>query len=424
MMLIYDAVFLVVLFVLFPYWLGKRKLHAGFLMRFGVFSKETQVALREGKNVWVHAVSVGEVLAIRGLIRSLKERWPGCQVVLSTVTKTGFAVASSQLKESDRVLYGPLDLSWVVRKYLNLIRPQIYIVAETEIWPNLFWALRKREIPVVLVNGRISERAFRGYFQWRYFIRKIFNCVDRFCMQTELDRQRVIHLGVPASKVQVAGNIKFDDLPYPAEFGLRDFGFNGQESLWIAGSTHPGEEKVVLKIFQSLWKEYPDLRLVIAPRHVERSQEVARLIEEFGFKPARLSELHLSPPADQRSVVVVDTIGHLRSLYGLSKIVFIGKSLSRSGGHNIIEPAFFANAILVGPHMQNFQDIVEIFLKHKALIQVKSAEELSIKIRELLKNPDEMKKLGQNAKEVIRKYRGATQKTLDIIDELLVSSRI
>jgi 3-deoxy-D-manno-octulosonic-acid transferase len=213
-------------------------------------------------------------------------------------------------------------------------------------------------------------------------------------------------------------NIKFDDLPSKTEFGLRDFGFNGHESLWIAGSTHPGEEEIVLRIFQSILKGFSNLRLVIAPRHIERSQEIARLIEEFDLKPARLSELHIGPP-DRRSVVIVDTIGHLRSLYSLSKIVFIGKSLAVGGGHNIIEPAFFANAILVGPHMQNFQDIVEIFLKHHALIQVQTAEELSAKMRELLKKPEEIEKIGRNAQEVIQKYRGATEKTLDIIGELL-----
>ena len=419
--LLYDLIFLILFLFCLPYLIFRRKTHRGFLMRFGIFPQPVQTALQQGKNIWVHAVSVGEVLAIRGLVRGLKERFPGYQVVLSTVTKAGYTVASSQLKEADTVIYGPVDLSGVVGRYLDIIRPQIYVVAETEIWPNLFRALEEKEIPIVLVNGRISDKAFRGYFPWRYFFKRILKGVGCFCMQSQRDAVRLIHFGASPDKVQVVGNIKFDDLPLKAEFGLRDFGFNGHESLWIAGSTHPGEEEVVLKFFRSLLGEFPDLRLVIAPRHVERTGEVAQLIRGLDLKPVRLSELHAAKP-DHRSVVIVDTLGHLRSLYSLSKIVFVGKSLTAVGGHNIIEPAFFANAIFVGPHMQNFRDIIEIFLQQHAVIQVQNSEELSAQIRQLLKNPDEIKRIGHLAREVIQQYRGATPKTLAVISELLTGA--
>ncbi len=388
-------------------------------MRFGFFPDMIKNAIGKKSNIWIHAVSLGEVIVVSGLIQSLKKKFPNDQVVLTTVTQGGYTVARSKLQDADVVIYAPLDFSWVVRKYIHLIRPRIYIVAETEIWPNLLTALHRKRIPIVLINGRISDRAFRGYSKIKFFIKRILDYVSVFCMQSPIDAKRIEALGVNSQKITVVGNIKFDDLPASTEFGLHDFGFQANESLWIAGSTHPGEEEIVLKIFKSLSSEFSDLRLVIAPRHIERADEVARLVTEVGFSFIRLSQLH-SIKLDHRSVVIVDTIGHLRSLYSLSKIVFVGKSLAVGGGHNIIEPAFFGNPIFIGPRMQNFKDIVQVFLEDQAVVQVQNAKELEQKMRELLHNPKEMKRIGQAARLVVQKYRGATKKTMEIIGAQLI----
>ena len=387
-------------------------------MRLGFFPAVVSDLLRKKAHVWIHAVSVGEVLMVSGLIPSLKKKLPNDPIVLTTVTQTGYKIAVSKLKEDAVVLYAPIDFSWVVRKYIQILRPRIYVLAETEIWPNLLKALHQHKVPVVLINGRISEKSFRGYCKIRFFMKKILEAVSVFCMQSRMDAQRIESLGASPQKIMVVGNIKFDDVPAQTKFRLSDFGFHKNEMLWIAGSTHPGEEAIVLNIFKSLSTEFPDLRLVIAPRHIERTNEVVLFVKECGYNPIKLSQLS-NAKSGQQSVVIIDTIGQLRSLYSLSKIVFVGKSLTGEGGQNIIEPAFSGNLIFVGPHTQNFTDIVQIFLEDRAVIQVQNADELEHKMREFLRDPDAMKQVGHAAWQVVQKYQGATKRTIEIIEAKL-----
>ncbi|HLD69579.1 MAG TPA: tetraacyldisaccharide 4'-kinase [Candidatus Omnitrophota bacterium] len=245
-----------------------------------------------------------------------------------------------------------------------------------------------------------------------------------FCMQSRRDAERVLRLGIPEQKVTVVGNLKFDDLPSVQEFQLKDFGFKKNEMIWIAGSTHPGEEEIVLKIFKSLASQFGDLRLIIAPRHIERTNEVLNLVVKFGFHPLKFSEIYQKNRKDSEgdSVIVLDTIGQLKSLYSLSRIVFVGKSLSVGGGQNIIEPAFFGNAVVVGPLMQNFRDIMDVFLKDQAVLQVKDEKELEEKMKFLLEHPQERDRLGRSARKVIEKHRGATDQTLAVIAKVLADS--
>lgn len=390
-------------------------------MRLGFFPKTLRQEITKEKSIWFHAVSVGEVIAVLGLIERIKKDFPQHQIVLSTVTKTGYSVAQARLPIEDVIIYAPIDFSWVVRKYIRLIKPEIYITAETEIWPNLFTALSKQHIPIAQVNGRISDKGYARYRMVCPLIKGILRKVESFCMQSQLDADRIVALGAFPDSVHVVGNIKFDDAPQKTGDELEDLGLRGDTSLWIAGSTHPGEEDIVLNIFKGLKEEFPNLHLVIASRHVERAGEVANLVKAHGFESRYLSQLLAAKEMSLRedSVVVVDQIGYLRSLYSLAEIVFVGKSLTVGGGQNIIEPAFFGKPILVGPQMQNFKDVVRIFLEAGGVIQVQDADELLTKMRELLKDPSKRQSLGHAAQKVVRDNQGATAKTQQLLSNLL-----
>lgn len=418
MVIVYDLFFIVFCFFYFPYLISKGKWHRDFFIRLGLFPKGLLAGLKEKDNIWIHAVSVGEVLAVLDLIQRIKVRFPTYKIVLSCVTKAGYQIARAKLQGDVIPVYAPLDFSIIVRRYINAIKPKIYIIAETEIWPNLFTMLSRNGIPIIQINGRISGQSFKGYEKVSFFIKRVLLCVNLFCMQTSSDADRLKELEVPPEKIRVIGNLKFDDLPSVTDFSLTDYGFEDHEWLWIAGSTHPGEEEIILQIFKSISPEFPKLRLVIAPRHVERTNEVAKLIEGLGYAPAKFSQL-TGDKTGKDSVMIVDTIGHLRSLYSLAKIVFVGKSLTVGGGHNIIEPAFFSKPVLVGPLTENFKDIVEIFLEKKAIVQVKDPDDLLLKIKELLRSPEKMERIGRLSKEVVEHYQGAGEKTAEIISAFL-----
>lgn len=417
MFILYDLIFLILAVLYLPYQTLRRKWHKGFWMRLGIIPADLRKILNERDNIWIHAVSVGEVLAIEDLIECLQEKFPSCQVVCSTVTKTGYHVAEGRLKNKAVVIFAPLDFSWIIRKFLFLINPRIYICAETEIWPNLYSFLHRNQVPIIQINGRISDKAFEGYKKIKFIAKKILSCVDIFCMQTELDAQRIKELGVEERKIKVIGNLKFDNLPSGVLFSRENLGFNPQDCLWIAGSTHPGEEEIVLKIYQKLSQEFSSLRLILAPRHIERTQEIARLIEQKGL---RVSQISAGAAAMQKEdVLLVDTVGQLRGLYGIADIVFVGKSLCGGGGQNIIEPAFWGKPIIVGPWTYNFKDVVRIFLKEKALKEVNNSQDLERAVKELFKNPALGKVMGERARKLVEKYQGATTKTIKIIDEFV-----
>lgn len=420
MAILYDVIFIVFAVLYFPYLIVRKKWHAGFSMRWGVFPRVLREALDSKSNIWIHAVSVGEVLAVAGLIKSIKDTFPFYQIIISTVTTTGYQVAKKTFAD-DIVIYAPFDLSWVVRRYIRMINPKIYLAAETEIWPNLFWALYKRGIPIIQVNGRISNKAYAGYKIIKPFLQKIIQCVEVFCMQSDSDSQKIKELGAPADRVHTLGNIKFDDILSSETRDEAKFVLDNKARVIVAGSTHPGEEEILLDIFKTLKKEFPTLRLIIAPRHIERSDEIIGLIKQMGFLAEKFSQLNHSLDGD--CIIVVDSVGHLKSLYGLATLVFVGKSLKVGGGQNIIEPASFAKPVFVGPHMENFRDIVGIFLKEEAIIQVKDASQLLSKMKQFLRSPVEREKIGRRAKDVVEKNTGATARTMNIITTIMVNAK-
>ncbi len=418
MFIVYDLLFILFALLYFPCLLIRGKWHSGFKMRLGNLDHLAAEKLEGKPCLWIHAVSVGEVLAIVDLVQKLREVLPQYTIICSTVTKTGNQLAQEKLGDDCTIIYAPLDFSWVVRKFVNTINPKIYISTETEIWPNLYTALHKRSIPILQINGRISDKAFKGYQRVRFLTKRILSCVDIFCMQSLLDAQRIEQLGALKEKIRIVGNLKFDNMPSSIKIRKEDLGFREDEDLLIAGSTHPGEEDLLIDVYKKLAEEFSNLRLVIAPRHIERTDAVMQLIEKKDFKPVRFSQINTNEKGSG-SIVVIDTIGHLRHMYGLAKIVFIGKTLTVGGGQNMIESASLGKPTIVGPLTQNFKDAVSIFLKEKALIQVKDSEELLASIRELLKDPEKSAAMGEAARKAVEKYQGATSKTIGAIEELL-----
>ncbi|HLF18097.1 MAG TPA: 3-deoxy-D-manno-octulosonic acid transferase [Candidatus Omnitrophota bacterium] len=383
-------------------------------MRFGNIPEATVDRLKSKKNIWLHAVSVGEVLAMTDFIKQLKARYPRYQIVCTSVTKTGYALANQRLSGDCVVLYAPMDLSWVVGKFIRLIRPKVYIAAETEIWPNLYRALHRNNVAIIQVNGRISERSFRGYQRIKNIIRRILAKVDLFCVQSELDYERLIEIGAPKEKVHITGNIKFDNLLSNNRLEKTALGFSKDDLIVIAGSTHPREEEIVLNAFKKLQNEFGPLKLIISPRHIERSQEVAQLVATHGFKPLLYSALN-SKAVSEKEIVVVDQIGILKNLYSIATVVFVGKSLAVGGGQNMIEPAFYGKPTIIGPLTYNFKDVVRIFLNEKAIVQIQRADELYGKMRELLEDQNKRQNIGANAKKVVEKYQGAGLRTLELV---------
>jgi 3-deoxy-D-manno-octulosonic-acid transferase len=378
------------------------------------------------ESIWIHAVSVGEALAARALAADLKARYPRLRLFLSTTTVAGQQVARRNLQHLDATFYFPLDWVFIIRRILKIVRPRLFIMMETEIWPNLLHLCRKRGIRTAVINGRISSRSYPRYRLIRPFFRRVLADVDRFCMQSDESAQRLLALGAEPSRVSVTGNLKFDslELPAPVAHGkprqrvLRFFRLSSRRTVVVAGSTMKGEESAVLHAFARVKAASPGALAILAPRRPERFGEVERLAREAGFVTARRSELPIDaePRAD---VVVLDSIGELAHLYQLATVVFVGGSLVDHGGHNILEPAVYGKPIVFGPHMQNLKEIAQTFLANSAAVQVSSERELDEVLVKLVNDPVWRARLGAAARALIDSNRGAKEKTLAVIAELL-----
>lgn len=408
-----------------PYYLFVRRPgHPGMAERFGAYPASVRQGLAQGERpVWVHAVSVGEVLAALPLLAALKARIPRQRWVVSTTTPTGQRLARERLPIEDTVVYAPWDLTPCVRRALAAIRPRVFIGLETELWPNLLLRLGAAGIPTAIVNGRISARSFPRYRRIHGWLRPALMQVQVWAMQTQVDAQRIVALGVDPSRVHVVGNLKADASPPEQDLArlpaLRaQFGLNGQTPLWIAGSTHLGEETILLKAFRQVRTGQPALRLMLAPRHPERVREVERLVRKAGFLPVRRSKL-AGADWTQETVVIVDTLGELAQLYALADFVFVGGSLVPRGGHNLLEPAQWAKPILTGPSLQNFQSIAELLRQAEGLQIVESAEDLAAHLMHWLAHPEIRERLGERAQGAIAAQAGSTRKTVELLCQAL-----
>jgi 3-deoxy-D-manno-octulosonic-acid transferase len=419
MYLLYSALLAAGLLVTIPYWLWQMsrhgKYHAGLGQRLGRVPE--RLALQPGRPViWIHAVSVGEVLAVSGLVSELRRRHPQHQVVVSTTTDTGQKLAVKHFGE-ENVFYFPMDFGFAIRPYLRLLLPELIVIAETEFWPNFLRLAHASGARIAVVNARISDRSFPRYRRWRFLLTEVLQAVDMFLAQTEEDARRLCDIGAPAGRVQVSGNLKFD-LPLPPippivaslRAALGDVG-----PVIVCGSTVEGEEPLLLRAFEKVLASHTRAVMILAPRHPERFTEVAHLLSSLGIRYSKRSLW--SGDALAGGVLLVDTIGELAALYSLADIAFVGGSLMPRGGHNIIEPAQHGVAIVVGKHTENFRDIVELFQGRDAL-RVVGPDELPLVFMELISNPTARAELGRRGAETLRSQTGATQRTADALKGL------
>jgi 3-deoxy-D-manno-octulosonic-acid transferase len=366
-------------------------------------------------DIWIHSVSVGETIACLPFLKALNREFPGKKILLSTTTYTGQQIAREKFPEADRIMYMPWDTGICVDRAVNTLRPELFITIETEIWPVLFHNLKKAGSRIILLNGRLSSKSFKGYDLSRFFMKKVLSYADFLYMQTKGDSERIIAIGAQKEKVSIMGNFKFD-----IEFDKKDpleWVDKIQSHIFLAGSTHRGEDEIILEAYERI-RTQNNLKLIIAPRHPERFSEVEKLLKEKGMNYIRRSEIQNTVEAD---VILLDTIGELSKLFSNAAITFIGGSLLPYGGHNILEPAYWSNPILFGPHMENFP-IAGEFLKKSAAIEVKDAGEIAEAVAELMQRPERAKLMGENARAILDENKGAVNKALKLVRGYLGSA--
>jgi 3-deoxy-D-manno-octulosonic-acid transferase len=425
--LLYSLAIVLFFVVVSPYFvyqaLRYRKYVGSLPQRLGVLP--VSLNLDGDESIWIHAVSVGEALTARALVDELRTRYPRLRLFMSTTTMTGQQIARSNLQHIDAVFFFPFDLGVIVRRTLRIVRPRLFIMMETELWPNLLRACHARGVRTVLVNGRISSRSYPRYRLARPVFRRVLRHLDLACMQSEESARRLVDIGIDPARVVMTGSLKFDSLETPASIAargrqrvLRFFRVREDRPVVIAASTLKEEEAPVLAAFERVQRQRPDALLIIAPRKPERFGEVEALAAAAGFTVARRTELPVD--AEPRTdVVVLDTIGELATLYQVATAVFVGGSLVDAGGHNILEPAVFGKPILFGPHMQNFAEIARAFLENGAAEQVTSEAELTAALTGLLSDSVRRARLGAAARALVEANRGAKDRTLEAIAALL-----
>jgi len=424
MYLIYSALLAVGLLIATPYWLLEMLRHGkyrkGLLQRLG----KVPISVRDpdGQSIWVHAVSVGEVLAVSKLIGKLRVEFPQHRILISTTTDTGQALASKRFGAGN-VFYFPLDFSFAMRRYLAAIRPDLVVIAETEFWPNFLRLARDSGAQVAVVNARISDRSFPGYRRWKKILRPVLQDVSLFVAQTSEDARRLMKIGAPEDRVAVAGNLKFDFVLPPAPQILGKLKSSHAESgagtVLVCGSTVDGEETILLDVFKDVLAQYPSAVMLLAPRHPERFGQVVNLLQESNLKFWLRTQWGGSPL--NGSVLLVDSIGELANLYALADLTIIGGSFVPTGGHNILEPAQHGVPIVVGPHTENFRDIVNLFRSRDAVLVI-NATDLAKTVSRLLADRNERQALGRAALQTLQSKQGATAVTLQKL-KVLLSSR-
>jgi 3-deoxy-D-manno-octulosonic-acid transferase len=426
MFALYSTLLGLFLLITLPYWLLQMMRHGkyrdGLRQRLGAVPPQL-AARREKHNIWVHAVSVGEVVAASAVVEELRQKFPSHRIVISTTTSTGQKLAIRRFG-ADSVFYFPLDFGFAIRPYLEALRPELVVIAETEFWPNFLRLAKNSGARIAVVNCRISDRSLPGYKRLHFWIPKVLGNVDLFLAQTEEDRRRLVEIGALEAKTAIAGNLKFDVIPPkpPAiAASLRASLTEAEvEPVLVCGSTLEEEEGSLLSAFRNILATRPKAVMILAPRHPERFAEVAALVENLGFRLLRRSLWggeHLAG-----AVFLLDSIGELAALYSLATIAFVGGSLVPRGGHNILEPALYGVPIVTGNHYENFRDIVNFFLSRNA-VRVVGLAELPLVFMELIDNRKERERLGRNALAALETQRGATERTVAALTQLMAVQR-
>ncbi len=441
----YNCLFPLVFLLLLPRFLMRMWKRGGyrhgFLQRFGCYEAAVQARLRSRPRVWVHAVSVGEVQVALRFMRALRELRPDMAFVLTTTTSTGHAVALQQLPADDVLLYFPVDLPWIMKRVLDRIHPLALVLVEGELWPNLLRQACWRQVPVMLLNGRVSAHSCRNYRKVRFLVKKVLACFDLFCMQGAEDAQRLQELGADPGKIRVMGSAKYD-VTEPAHVVLEPVrslllqaGFAEDTHWMVGGSTWPGEETILLELYKKIRAHDPKARLALIPRHAERREEVVAGIRAAGLLHTAWSELKAAQTATtscsradlsgvalaKSDVLLVDTTGELKNFYAMATVIFVGKSLTAHGGQNVIEAAVFAKPIVVGPYTENFNAVIADFRAANALIQVPDAAGLERAIADLWRDRQACQAYGQRAAQVVRAHAGVIRASAECLLALLVA---
>jgi 3-deoxy-D-manno-octulosonic-acid transferase len=426
--LLYNLLFPIGLLVFLPAYLRKMRRRGNyrrnFGQRFGFYGAEVRARIGARRPTWIHAVSVGEVAIALKLAAKLRELEPAFMCVLTTTTTTGYAFAEREASHWMQVLYNPLDHWLIVRRAFSALQPERLVLVEAEVWPNLAATAKRRGIPLALVNARLSARSERRFRQFRRFVEPTFRCLDLVCVQEERDIARWEALGVRREVIREVGSIKYDpaevqsDPTVPREV-LRQLGIADSRPILLGGSTHGGEEQVLARVFAQLRERFPDLLLVLAPRHVERSADIRAALERAELRVSLRSAGEPGAP----DCLLLDTTGELRHWYAVATVVFVGKSLTAHGGQNPVEPILAGKPVVFGPHMQNFASLAASLLEANGATEVADAETLAARTAELLRDADRRRQLVENAERVLAHHRGATQRTAELLLQLRAAAK-
>ena len=432
---VYNMLFLVGYTLMLPKFLLRMWRRGGyradFMQRFGRYDSDLLLRMGARRRIWVHAVSVGEVFVALQFMDEMRRKLPEYGFVLSTTTSTGYAQAKARLADDDVLIYYPTDLPHIVRRVVRQLNPVALVLMECELWPNLLRRLYRNNVPVFVVNGRISESSFRGYKKVRFFFRRAVAWVNLLMVQSRVDEQRLLALGTAPKQLVVTGSTKYDTaVPDKqseaiANSILRDAGMNPDAKILVAGSTWPGEEEVLLDIFKILCRQNADLQLILVPRHMERRAEVESILRSKSVEYIKRTDMQkagFAAGGAHPNVLLADTTGELKHYYSVATLVFVGKSLGDNfGGQNPIEPAMFGKPIVVGPHMENFPGVMQDFEEAEALVQVADEDELQHKLKELLSDAESCRLYGERASDLVKSKRGATARSVDLIQDVLKS---
>jgi 3-deoxy-D-manno-octulosonic-acid transferase len=424
---IYNILFTIFFVLSAPYYFLRLRRRGnwreGFGQRFAKYNVKLKQAITNRHTLWLHAVSVGEVNLLTQLISALEPRLPNIKIIVSTTTTTGMGELQRRLPTHISKIYYPVDFRSCVARALRSIRPEAVVLVEAEIWPNFLWRARDMDIPLFLVNARLSDRSYRGYKRFGFLFRPIFASFSGIGAQNETDAARLLELGCRPEAVHIVGSLKFDAAKLNEQRRLdvrgmlAQLGVNNGARVLIGGSTHSGEESLLAEQFLRLRKRFPDLFLILVPRHFERSREVGRELETRGVRFVYRNELSANTryAPGEIDCLLVNTTGELRHFYEHATVIFVGKSLGAQGGQNPIEPGALGKAMVFGPHMQNFEEVSRSFLRQGGAVQVRSATELEQALGELLGDESQREQLGRNALKVVHENLGAIERTVDMI---------
>jgi len=420
MYILYSFLLFSALIFMIPFYFFQRRIFRGeslFLKK--RLGHELPKGRSQRKPIWIHAVSVGEVLSLQNLIQELKAKHPSEEIIFSSLTNTGLKVAREKLKGVDKIFFIPLDFASVVRKYFWILNPKLFILAESEFWPNLLRVAKKHGCPILLINGRISESSFRNYCRFKLLVKKILTNIDFMLVQTTEDKERLERIGLDSQQVEVAGNLKAEiDLPLLSGSeisGLKEnLSIQEGKKVIVAGSTCKGEEELLLDAFSKARSVRNDLLIILAPRQPGRFNEVEKISENFPFSVRRRTKVSSE---DEWDVLILDTIGELAQFYALSDLSFVGGSLVSWGGHNLLEPAFYKKPIFFGPFMKNFAYLAEKFVQSGGARIIHNPEDLVDVF--LMKDEESLSEMGERAKQTLDSLKGAMKKTLETIEALM-----